>query len=50
MTNTRTGDAFMPAGECGRHLPKLSANLLVRSSEKSIRLYRDVIGATVRTD
>jgi uncharacterized glyoxalase superfamily protein PhnB len=48
MTKTRTGDAFMPADEYGRGLPKFSVNLLVRSVENSVAFYRDVLGATVR--
>ena len=48
MTKTRTGDAFMPADEYGRSLPKFSANLLVRDIAKSLPFYRDVLGATVR--
>ena len=48
MTKTRTGDAFMPADEYGRGLPKFSANLLVRDVAKSLPFYRDVLGATVR--
>ncbi|MGB2666963.1 MAG: VOC family protein [Candidatus Acidiferrum sp.] len=48
MTQTRTGDAFMPADEYGRALPKFSVNLLVRSVEKSLLFYREVLGVTVR--
>jgi uncharacterized glyoxalase superfamily protein PhnB len=48
MTKTRIGDAFMPADEYGRAMPKFSVNLLVRSVEKSLPFYRDVLGATVR--
>ena len=48
MTKTRTGDAFMPAGEYGRTLPKFSVNLLVRDVAKSVPFYREVLGATVR--
>lgn len=48
MTKTRTGDAFMPAGDYGRALPKFSANLLVRSVAASLPFYRDVLGAIVR--
>lgn len=48
MTKTRTGDAFMPAYDYGRALPKFSVNLLVRSVEKSLPFYRDILGATVR--
>ena len=48
MTKTRTGDAFMPADDYGRGLPKFSANLLVRDVAGSLAFYRDVLGATVR--
>jgi catechol 2,3-dioxygenase-like lactoylglutathione lyase family enzyme len=48
MTQTRTGDAFMPADEYGRTLPKFSVNLLVRSIAGSLSFYRDVLGVTVR--
>jgi len=48
MTKTRTGDAFMPADEYGRSLPKFSVNLLVRNIAASLPFYRDVLGATVR--
>jgi len=48
MTKTRVGDAFMPADEYGRSLPRFSVNLLVRKVETSLKFYRDVLGATVR--
>ena len=48
MTKTRTGNAFLPADEYGRALPKFSANLLVRDVAKSLPFYREVLGATVR--
>ena len=48
MTKTRTGDAFMPADDYGRALPNFSVNLLVRSVEKSLPFYRDILRATVR--
>lgn len=48
MTKTRTGEPFMSAGDYGRSLPKFSVNLLVRTVEKSLSFYRDVLGATVR--
>jgi catechol 2,3-dioxygenase-like lactoylglutathione lyase family enzyme len=38
----------MHADEYGRALPKFSVNLLVRSVEKSLRFYREVLGVTVR--
>jgi uncharacterized glyoxalase superfamily protein PhnB len=47
MTKTRTGDAFMPAGEYGRGLPKFSVNLVVRNVSKSVPFDREVLGATV---
>jgi uncharacterized glyoxalase superfamily protein PhnB len=48
VTQTRTGNAFMYADEYGRALPKFSVNLLVRSVERSLPFYRDVLGVTVR--
>ena len=48
MTKTRTGDAFMPAGDYGRALPRFSANLLVRNVAASLPFYRDVLGVTIR--
>jgi uncharacterized glyoxalase superfamily protein PhnB len=48
MTKTRTGDAWMPAGDYGRSLPRFSVNLLVRDVARSVPFYRDVLGATVR--
>jgi uncharacterized glyoxalase superfamily protein PhnB len=48
MTKTRMGDAFMPADEYGRSLPKFSVNLLVRNVVLSLTFYRAVLGVTVR--
>jgi uncharacterized glyoxalase superfamily protein PhnB len=48
MTMKRTGDAWMPADEYGRGLPKFSVNLLVRDLARSLPFYKDVLGATVR--
>jgi uncharacterized glyoxalase superfamily protein PhnB len=48
MTKTRTGDAFMPADEYGRALPKFTVNLLVRNVANSLVFYHEVLGATVR--
>lgn len=48
MSKLRTGDAWMPAGDYGRALPKFSVNLLVRDVQKSLPFYRDVLTATVR--
>lgn len=48
MTKKRTGDAWMPAGDYGRAMPKFSLNLLVRDVQRSLLFYRDVLGATVR--
>jgi uncharacterized glyoxalase superfamily protein PhnB len=48
MTETRMGEAFMPADEFGRALPKFTVNLLVRSVARSLSFYRDVLGAAVR--
>jgi uncharacterized glyoxalase superfamily protein PhnB len=48
MTKTRTGDAFMPADEYGRSLPKFSVNLLVRNVANSVSFYTGILGAAVR--
>jgi predicted enzyme related to lactoylglutathione lyase len=48
MTKTRTGDAWMPADDYGRSLPRFSLNLLVRDVARSLPFYRDVLGATIR--
>lgn len=48
MTKLRTGEAFLPADEYGRGLPKFTVNLLVRNVANSLRFYRGVLGATVR--
>jgi hypothetical protein len=47
MTMTRTGDAWIPADEYGRALPKFSVNLLVRDLSRSLYFYKNVLGATV---
>jgi uncharacterized glyoxalase superfamily protein PhnB len=48
MTMKRTGEAWMPADDYGRRLPKFSVNLLVRDMAKSLPFYQRVLGATVR--
>lgn len=48
MTMMRRGNAWMPADEYGRALPKFSVNLLVRDLSKSLPFYVQVLGATVR--
>ncbi|GAC1634287.1 MAG: hypothetical protein NVS9B14_10180 [Candidatus Acidiferrum sp.] len=48
MTKTRTGEAWMPADEYGRRLPKFTVNLLVRDVAKALPFYRDVLQAAVR--
>src|SRR5579859_1931434 len=48
MTKTRMGDAWMPADEYGRALPKFTVNLLVRDMERALPFYRDVLQAAVR--
>src|SRR5579871_4460268 len=45
MTKTRTGEAWMPADEYGRSLPKFTVNLLVRDVTKALPFYRDVLQA-----
>ena len=48
MTKKRIGDAWMPADDYGRSLPRFSLNLLVRDVARSLPFYRDVLAATVR--
>ena len=48
MTMKRVGDAWMPADEYGRVMPKFSLNLLVREVARSVPFYKIVLGATVR--
>ena len=48
MTKTRAGEAWMPADEYGRSLPKFTVNLLVRDVTKALSFYRDVLQATVK--
>ncbi len=48
MTKTRMGEAWMPADEYGRSLPRFTVNLLVHDVTRSIPFYRDVLGAAVR--
>ena len=48
MTKKRMGDAWMPAADYGRAMPKFSVNLLVRDVARSILFYEDVLGAAVR--
>jgi uncharacterized glyoxalase superfamily protein PhnB len=48
MTMKRTGQAWMPADEYGRSLPRFSLNLLVRDVQRSLPFYREVLRATVR--
>jgi uncharacterized glyoxalase superfamily protein PhnB len=48
MTMNRSGDAWMPADDYGRQLPRFSVNLLVRNVAKSLAFYREVLGADIR--
>lgn len=48
MTKTRIGDAWIPADDYGRSLPRFSVNLLVKDVARSLPFYRDVLQATVR--
>ena len=48
MTMKRTGNAWMPADDYGRALPRFSLNLLVRDVNRSLPFYRHVMRATVR--
>ena len=47
MTMKRTGEAWIPAEEYGRAMPRFTVNLLVRDLSRSLPFYRDVLGATV---
>lgn len=47
MTKKRTGDAWMPAADYGRAMPKFSVNLLVRDVARSLPFYKNVLGAGV---
>ncbi len=44
MTKKRSGDAWMPAADYGRAMPRFTLNLLVRDMQKSIPFYKDVLG------
>jgi predicted enzyme related to lactoylglutathione lyase len=48
MTKSHTGEAWMPADEYGRRMPRFTVNLLVRDVRKSVPFYEDVLGAGVR--
>ena len=48
ITKKRIGEAWMPAQEYGRAMPRFTVNLLVSDLEKSLPFYRHVLGATVR--
>src|SRR6267143_3047274 len=48
MTKKRMGDAWMPAADYGRAMPKFSLNLLVRAVERSLPFCKEILGATVR--
>src|SRR5262244_3038125 len=48
MIKTRMGEAWIPADEYGRALPKFTVNLLVRDVARALPFYRDVLQATVR--
>jgi len=48
MMKKRMGDAWVPAADYGRAMPKFSLNLLVREVERSLPFYREILGATVR--
>ncbi len=45
MTKKRTGEAWRPADEYGRSLPRFSVNLLVRDVARSLPFYTEVLGA-----
>lgn len=46
MTMKRTGNAWMPADDYGRAMPRFSVNLLVRDVGRSQQFYERVLGAT----
>ena len=48
MTKKRTGEAWMPADEYGRKMPRFTVNLLVRDMARSVAFYKRVLGATVQ--
>ena len=48
MTKKRSGDAWMPAADYGRAMPRFTLNLLVRDVQKSIPFYKDVLAAKVQ--
>src|SRR5712664_3894163 len=48
MTKKRMGDAWMPAADYGRAMPKFSLNLLVHEVERSLPFYKEILGAIVR--
>jgi uncharacterized glyoxalase superfamily protein PhnB len=47
MTKKRTGQAWRPADEYGRGLPKFTVNLMMRDIERALSFYRDVLEATI---
>jgi uncharacterized glyoxalase superfamily protein PhnB len=47
MTQKRTGEAWRPADEYGRGLPKFTVNLMTRNVQRALPFYRDVLGAKV---
>lgn len=48
MAKKRAGKPWMPADEYGRSLPEFTVNLLVTDIARSVRFYRDVLGAEER--
>jgi predicted enzyme related to lactoylglutathione lyase len=48
MTMKRAGDAWMPADDYGRGMPRFSVNLLVRDVARSLPFYINVLGGTVK--
>jgi predicted enzyme related to lactoylglutathione lyase len=48
MTMKRAGNAWMPADDYGRGMPRFSVNLLVRDVARSLPFYINVLGATVK--
>jgi catechol 2,3-dioxygenase-like lactoylglutathione lyase family enzyme len=47
MTKKRTGEPWIPAGDYGRSLPKLTVNLIVKDVAQSVAFYSDVLACEV---
>jgi uncharacterized glyoxalase superfamily protein PhnB len=47
MAKKRAGEAWRPADEYGRGLPKFTVNLMMRDVQRALPFYRDVLAAKV---